>query len=233
MHGPLWNQIAMAAGFTLLLVFGLNEAASTLYYAPAPKQKAYVVEGVVEETAGESGETGEEPADALPDFGTVLAAADVAAGEKVAQRCVQCHTWDNGGPNKIGPNLWSIVGAPHAKRPDFNYSAANRAMADKPWDYAELYKFLKKPAAYMPGTKMAFAGLPRAQDRINLLAYMRTWADTPAPLPAPAPAAATEAAPADAANPVDAPAPEPATDVNPAPATPEQPAQGAAPAAGG
>lgn len=111
-----------------------------------------------------------------------LASADPAAGQKVAQRCVTCHTFDKDAPNKIGPNLWDIVGAKHGHREDFKYSTA-MASIDKPWGYEELDTFLTAPQQYAPGTKMTFAGLKNAQDRANVIAYLRSLSDAPKPLP--------------------------------------------------
>jgi cytochrome c len=121
----------------------------------------------------------------LPDFGTVLPTADVVAGKEVEARCQQCHDSSKDGPNKIGPNLWGIVGRPRAEHPGFDYSGAMAANHD-PWDYAKLFHYLKAPQAEVPGTKMSFAGLRSAEDRINLLAYLRTLSDSPQPIPPPA-----------------------------------------------
>ena len=106
----------------------------------------------------------------MPDWGTVLPNADVAAGKTISAKCEQCHDLSKGGPNKIGPNLYGVVDRPRASHPGFDYSGAMKAKND-PWTYDELFKYLKSPQRYVPGTKMTFAGLPRAQDRINLIAY--------------------------------------------------------------
>jgi cytochrome c len=136
----------------------------------------------------------------MPDWGTVLPAADSAAGQKISARCDQCHDITKGGPNKIGPNLWGVVGRPRASHPGFSYSGAMSASHDA-WSFDNLFKFLKSPAAYVPGTKMSFAGLRSAQDRINLLAWLRTQSDSPVAIPPPAPAktAPAGATPAEAA----------------------------------
>lgn len=114
----------------------------------------------------------------------LLAAANVDNGRQVAQRaCASCHSFTQGGNNGVGPNLWGIVGANHARVAGFNYSAANRALADKPWGYEELNAFLLRPAAAMPGTRMAFAGLASAQQRADVIAFLRTLDASPKPLP--------------------------------------------------
>lgn len=220
-----WNKIFMGVGFSVLAVLGINELTKALYDVEKPGEPAYVVAGVEAEAApAEAG--GEAAAEALPDFGTVLASADVAAGEKVAAKCATCHSWDKGGANKIGPNLYGIVGANHAHLGDaFGYSEAMKAKSGEPWDYPALYAFIQAPQKAIKGTKMAFGGIPKSQDRINLIAFLRTMSDTPYPLPAPAPAGAPEgAAEPAAAEPGAAPA-EPAA----APAEPvAPPADGAA-----
>lgn len=177
-----WNKIAGAVLGTLLFVLVIRIAGESLFEVEKPEKAGYKVEGVVE-TAG-PGTTTAPAEEVTPDLGVVLASADVTNGQKVAGRCAQCHDWTKDGPNKIGPNLWGIIGRPRASHPGFSYSSAmmgNHA----PWTFEELFHYLKSPAAMVPGTKMSFAGLRSAQDRLDLLAYMRSWADTPAPLPAP------------------------------------------------
>ena len=123
-------------------------------------------------------------------------------GEKISQRCAQCHDWSKGGPNKIGPNLWNVLGSQRGEgRGGYAFSAAMKKKGGT-WTYAELFRFLKHPQVYIPGTKMTFAGLKSEKQRLDIIAYIRTWADTPAPLPAPQaakPADATAAKPTDAA----------------------------------
>jgi cytochrome c len=114
----------------------------------------------------------------------LLASADVAAGEKGAKKCAACHTFDQGGANKVGPNLFDIVNREKGSHEGFNYSDAMKSFSDpKNWTYESLNKFLHKPSEYMPGTKMNFAGLKKASDRADLIAYLRSMAGTPAPLP--------------------------------------------------
>jgi cytochrome c len=176
-----WNKIAGAVLGTLIFVLVVKFAAEAIFETPLPAKPGYVVEGVTEETTATTAVAAEE---ALPDFGAVLPAADTAAGKEVAARCEQCHDLSKGGPNKIGPNLWGVVGRPRAEHPGFDYSSA-MAANHEPWDYAKLFRFLKSPQADVTGTKMSFAGLRSAQDRLNLLAYLRTQADSPLPLPPP------------------------------------------------
>jgi len=114
----------------------------------------------------------------------LLASADVKAGQAVAKQCMACHTFEKGGPNRVGPNLWGVVGGPKTHMQGFNYSPAMQGFAGKgPWTYEELNKFLFDPKADVPGTRMTFAGVKKTQDRANLIAWMRLQADNPIPLP--------------------------------------------------
>ncbi|MFT3809880.1 MAG: cytochrome c family protein [Micropepsaceae bacterium] len=204
-----WNKIFMGLGFSALAVLGINELTKAVYHTEASEPgKAYVVAGVEDAGAGSTG--GGEPAGpaVLPDFGTVLASADVAAGEKIAAKCAACHTWTQGGANGIGPNLYGVVGNHHAHLGGaYAYSKAMQDKAGETWDYAALYQFIEAPSKAIKGTKMGFAGLKKSEDRINLIAFMRTWSDSPYPLPAPNPAGAPaeeSAAPAEGAAPAEA-----------------------------
>jgi cytochrome c len=149
----------------------------------------------------------------MPDWGTVLASADVAAGQAVSQRCLQCHTLENGGANKIGPNIYGTVENPVAAHPGYAYSGAMKGKGGT-WTYDELFKFLRSPGAALPGTKMSFAGVRNVQDRINLIAFLRSNDASPAAIPAPKPAEAAPAegaAPAAGEKPAEQPAPEAGT----------------------
>lgn len=119
----------------------------------------------------------------IPPIGPKLASANVDAGKALFQKqCFSCHTIDKGGANKVGPNLWGVVNRPKASHAGFSYSSALTAKGGN-WSYDDIDHLIFKPNAYVRGTKMAFAGLPKEQDRADMIAYMRTMADTPAPLP--------------------------------------------------
>ena len=94
-----------------------------------------------------------------------------------------CHNFTKGGGNKIGPNLWGIVGSKPAEVPDYSFSDAMKARESKPWTYEALDEFLTAPRKDVPGTKMTFAGLPKPQDRADLIAWLRQQSDSPVPLP--------------------------------------------------
>ena len=154
-----------------------------------------------------------------PPIATLLASADVKAGEKIAHTvCAACHTFDEGGKAGVGPNLYGVVGAAHAHMAGFDYSSALKGKQG-PWTYDALNEWLTKPSAYAPGTKMTFPGLPKESERAAVIAYLRTLSHTPEPLPA---AAAAPATPAPAQ-------PAPAAGAEPS----AQPKQGDAPATEG
>lgn len=121
----------------------------------------------------------------------LLASASADRGKNLARACQACHTFDKGGPNRVGPNLWAIVGADKAAHAGFDYSAALKSLPGN-WDFEDLNAYLWKPAVYAKGTKMVFAGLPKPQDRADVIAFMRSQHDNPPPLPGGAqPAAAS------------------------------------------
>jgi cytochrome c len=107
----------------------------------------------------------------------------VQAGQQLAQRqCASCHSFNEGGRSGVGPNLYAIVGAKHAHAEGFNYSAAIRGMASKPWTYEELNAWIANPRAYAPGNKMTYAGMASVQSRADLIAYLRSISpNAPAP----------------------------------------------------
>ena len=115
----------------------------------------------------------------------LLASANVQNGQTIAQRlCASCHSFNQGGRNGIGPNLYGIIGASHAHAEGFNYSAALRGKQG-PWTYDAMNQWLAKPATYAPGTRMAFAGISNTQQRADVIAWLRTQAANPVPLPQP------------------------------------------------
>jgi cytochrome c len=119
----------------------------------------------------------------LPPIGPKLASANVDAGKAVfMKQCFTCHTTDKGGANKVGPNLWDIVGRKKASHAGFGYSSALSAKGGD-WSYEDIDHMIFKPTTYVRGTKMAFAGLPKEQERADVIAYLRTMAETPKPLP--------------------------------------------------
>ena len=177
-----WNKIIGATLATILFVMAVHISSQAVIYAPPPSKPGYVVPGV--EAKQETPAPAAAPAaEEIPNWAMVIPAADAMAGEMIAERCGACHDWTKGGPNKIGPNLYGVVGRMRASAPGFEYSPAMK-MKGGAWTYDELFQFLRQPASFVPGTKMTFAGLPKPQDRVNVIAFLRMQADMPAPLPA-------------------------------------------------
>jgi cytochrome c len=176
------NKIIGSVLGTILFILVLRAAGEAIFFAEEPEEPAIAIAGA--ESAPGEGKTAEAPpAEALPDFAAAIPAADAMQGGMIAERCAVCHSWERGGPTMIGPNLFNVVGRPKASEAGFDYSPALREKGGE-WTYEDLYVFFQQPAVYAPGTKMAFAGLPRTQDRLNLIAFLRMQADAPAPLPA-------------------------------------------------
>lgn len=173
------NKILGAILGTCLVLLALNMGASAIFAPEKPAKPGYEI-AVQEHGAG-----GAAPAAKAPEqpIETLLASASAEKGQATAKQCQACHTFEKGGPNRVGPNLWGIVGDERGKdRGGFNFSAAMKSKGGK-WTYDELNKFLASPRGYIPGTNMSFAGLSRDQQRADVIAYLRTLADNPAPLP--------------------------------------------------
>lgn len=115
------------------------------------------------------------------DLATRLARADVARGERTVRKCMVCHTIEKGGPARVGPNLWGVVGRPMAKATGFSYSDQMKKQSEKTavWIPGELDIFLTKPQNLVPGTRMSFPGLPDQQERADLIAYLNAKSDSP------------------------------------------------------
>jgi cytochrome c len=214
------NKVLGALLGTCLIVLSLNITAGAIFSPATPKKPGYEI--AIPEKAGP---TPAGPAAPEEPIEKLLAAADIARGEQAIKPCVACHTFDKGGANRVGPNLWNIVGRAKAAVAGFNYSAAMKAKGGN-WSLEELNTYLLNPKAMVPGTNMVFAGIPRPATRADVIAYLNSRADNPAPLPKAA--EASPAPPPAAATPAQTPAAP--TETPPAPAeTPPAPA--AAPSA--
>ena len=169
------------------LLVEAEELEENVYTVAGTEEPAAAEEAVAEEAAAEPGlePTGPLEAAAEPGLGPMaplLAAASVGSGKQLARKCALCHTFKKGGPHKIGPNLWDVVGADKARWENFSYSAALASVGGS-WGYEELNSFVAKPGTYIPGTRMTFNGLKKLEDRADLIAYLRTFSDSPRPLP--------------------------------------------------
>ncbi|MEQ8297910.1 MAG: cytochrome c family protein [Nitratireductor sp.] len=163
------------------VVFTIGIVSDSIFASPAPEKAGYAIE-VAEEEGGGGGPAAPE----IEPIAVRLASADAGAGESVYKKCAACHTADNGGANKVGPNLWDIVNRPIASHEGFSYSGAMQEFAQDGtvvWDYQHLDDFLASPKGLVKGTAMGFAGIKKPDERADLIAYLHTLSDNPAPLP--------------------------------------------------
>jgi cytochrome c len=161
------NKIAGAVFFTLLVYLGVQNLGAIMFDPQPADPQAYMVEGVEEEGAVAVAAVAEE----VVPIADMLATASIDKGMKVAKKCVSCHSFEAGGANKIGPALYGIVDRTIGQHGGFTYSGALAGM-DGAWDYEALNGFLENPKKYAAGTNMAFAGLRKAKDRANIIAYL-------------------------------------------------------------
>ncbi|MGB3930963.1 MAG: cytochrome c family protein [Sphingobium sp.] len=190
--GDRFNTVAGWALFAGIIALGGAIVSSKYFHDERPEKMGYAIEGV--EAEGEGGDSG-------PGLNTLLASADVAAGEKVFAKCAACHTVNQGGANGIGPNLWGTVGEAIAQgKGGFAFSDALKSKGGQ-WSFDNLDAWLKSPREFAPGTKMTFAGLGNPADRANLIAWLNTQgSNLPLPAADAAPAAAEGANAAEAGN---------------------------------
>jgi cytochrome c len=171
------NKIGGAALGTVLVIFVVGMLSEFLLEAEVPHENAF---GEIAVAAVATGEP--EEVIVLP-LAARLAAGNADAGVRVSKKCISCHTFDSDGANKIGPNLWGILGSARARNGDFSYSAAMAGLGGD-WGYAELDAFLENPKGAVPGTKMGFAGVRDPGDRANMILFLRQNSETVLPLPA-------------------------------------------------
>lgn len=176
--------IVIAAGLGMMLYH--PEETVEEYAYPVVVEEAETVAGA--ETAAET-PAGEETAaeapaeeDGAAGIATLLASADADDGQKVARKCAACHTFDEGGANRVGPNLWGVVNKDVGSHEGYSYSSAMADLGGE-WTYEKLDAFLADPKGYVSGTKMSFAGIKDPEDRADLIAYLRSLSGDPAPLP--------------------------------------------------
>ena len=188
------NKIMGAVLGTCLALLSLNIAAGAIFATHTPEKPGYEVAALVESKAGAPAE--KPPAEVpLP---VRFASADMGRGENSAKKCAACHTFGKGEPNRVGPNLWGVVGRTKATEAGFNYSAAMKSQKGN-WTPEDLDVYLTNPKAMVPGTNMSFAGIPRGTERADLITFLNTKSDKPVDLPKQAAADAPKEAPKEAA----------------------------------
>ena len=171
------NKILGAILGTCLVTLALNIGANAIFAPEKPAKAGYAI--AVKET-GAAGPSA--PKEQEQPIETLLASASAERGQATAKQCQACHTFQKGEPNRVGPNLWGIVGRQRASEAGFNYSAAMKAKGGT-WTDDELDKFLANPRGYINGTAMTFAGLPRGNQRADIIAFLHALSDNPQPLP--------------------------------------------------
>ena len=176
------NKIIASILLTALIIIGIGKIVDILFYVEKPKLSAYKVEGIDQDSSSQQKSVKTEQAVEAVDIKVLLAMGDLAHGEKVFKKCTACHMIAADGKNKIGPNLWGVIGRTAGAIDDYNYSKAMKAYA-KEWTFEEMNSYLIKPQAYIKGTKMAFAGLRKEKDRASVILYMNSKSSSPKPLP--------------------------------------------------
>ena len=173
------NKIVAAILMVALLVIGIGKISDLIFYVKKPDTQGYVVE--VEQVAKSSAST-TEVIEKKVDIAALMAMGDLGSGEKIFKKCAACHSIVKGGKNNIGPALYNVVGRKTGAVTDYKYSKA-LASFEKEWTFEELNGYLIKPAKWIKGTKMAFAGLRKEKDRASVIKYLNQNSDSPIPLP--------------------------------------------------
>jgi len=173
------NKIVAAILMVALLIIGIGKLSSVIFHVEKPKTPGYAVD--VKQAATVSTST-EKSVEEKIDIATLMAMGDIAVGEKVFKKCAACHSIVKDGKNNIGPALYNVVGRKTGAVSDYKYSKALSSY-DKEWTFEELNGYLIKPAKWIKGTKMAFAGLRKEKDRASVIKYLNQNSDSPVPLP--------------------------------------------------
>ena len=174
------NKIIAAILMVALLVIGIGKLSDVIFYVEKPKTPGYAVE--VDNAVNTSTKSTSETTEDKIDISSLMALGDLTHGEKVFKKCAACHSIVKGGKNNIGPALYNVVGRKIGAINDYKYSKALSEYG-KEWTFEELNGYLIKPAKWIKGTKMAFAGLRKEKDRASVIKYLNQNSDNPLPLP--------------------------------------------------
>ena len=172
------NKIVAAVLMVALLVIGIGKLSDVIFHVEKPERPGYSVEVETATVSTSSANIDEEKID----IAAIMALGDLAHGEKVFKKCAACHSIVKGGKNAIGPALYNVVGRKVGAIEGYKYSKA-LATYDKNWTLEELNGFLVKPAKWIKGTKMAYAGLRKEKDRASVIKYLNQNSDSPLQLP--------------------------------------------------
>ena len=174
------NKIIAAVLMVALLVIGIGKLSDVIFHVEKPKTPGYAVN--IETAVISKTEASSEKIMEKVDMAALMALGDIATGEKVFKKCAACHSIVKGGKNNIGPALYNVVGRQVGVVSDYKYSKA-LSEHGKNWSFEELNGYLIKPAKWIKGTKMAFAGLRKEKDRASVILYLNENSDNPLPLP--------------------------------------------------
>ena len=174
------NKIIAAVLLVALLIIGIGKISDIIFYVEKPEKPGYAVE--VEQAVATNTQSGSVAIEQKVDIAALMAMGDLTTGEKVFKKCAACHSIIKGGKNNIGPALYNVVGRKIGGVSDYKYSKALAAYG-KEWNFEELNGFLIKPAKWIKGTKMAYAGLRKEKDRASVIKYLNKNSDNPLPLP--------------------------------------------------
>jgi len=174
------NKIVAAVLMVALLVIGIGKLSDVIFHVEKPETPGYAVE--VEQVSTVSSSAATAIDETKVDIAALMAMGDIASGEKIFKKCAACHSIIKGGKNAIGPALYNVVGRKVGSVEDYKYSKALAAY-EKEWTLEELNGYLTKPAKWIKGTKMAFAGLRKEADRASVIKYLNENSDSPVPLP--------------------------------------------------
>jgi len=174
------NKIVAAILLVALLIIGIGKLSDMIFYVDKPETPGYVVE--VEQVSTDNSKQASSLVEEKIDIAALMALGDMATGEKVFKKCAACHSIIKGGKNNIGPALYNVVGRKVGSISDYKYSKA-LSEYNKEWTIEELNGYLIKPAKWIKGTKMAFAGLRKEKDRASVIKYLNQNSDSPIQLP--------------------------------------------------
>ncbi len=174
------NKIVAAVLMVALLVIGIGKLSDVIFHVEKPQTPGYTVE--VDQISTTSSQMESASNEEKVDIAALMAMGDLGTGEKVFKKCAACHSIVKGGKNNIGPALYNVVGRKVGVVSDYKYSKALTEYG-KEWTFEELNGYLVKPAKWIKGTKMAFAGLRKEKDRASVILYLNQNSDNPVPLP--------------------------------------------------